>query len=297
MNELIRPFVESVSHIPMTGLVILKDGEELARHIWEDEICQNQYSASKSFTSAAVGIAQAEGLLAIEDAVLDYFPADAPENPCPKLTQLKIKHLLTMTLGQSEAHLMGGSRPAMITDNWVKYLLAQSFSHVPGERFLYDNAGPYLAGLIVQRRAGCNLVEYLMPRLFRPLAIPLPIWEVDRNGDTFGAGGLFLTVTHLARFAQLYLQQGRWNGEQLIPADWVAETARPRIVTGHTGVHSSHYGYLFWNGPDGSFRADGKYGQYGIVLPKKNAVIAINAFNRSKDNILDSVWEYLVPVI
>lgn len=182
--------------------------------------------------------------------------------------------------------------------DWVKFVLEQPFAHMPGERFLYNNAGPYLAGRIVEKLYNQTLVDFLMPRLFEPLDIYLPTWELDPNGHVFGAGGLMLSVSELARFGQLYLQKGEWNGKQLFPKEWADAVSKKKIDTGKEGEDREGYSYQFWMSAHASYRADGKYGQYSIICPKKNAVIAINAYNtREEDSILDYVWKYLYPAI
>lgn len=295
MNHIdLTPFIERVKQIPMIGVAVRQNGEEIARYQWESEIRLNIYSASKSFTSAAVGIAIGEGLFSSDDFVLSFFPEQAPTFPCTELAQLQVKHLLSMSVGQTSSFLMGPQR-YHIEDDWVKACLSQPFSHQPGEQFLYSNTGPYLAGMIVQKLTNKNLVDYLMPRLFSPLEIKLPTWEVDPLGNTFGAGGLFLSLTEFSKFAELYLQQGEWKGKQLIPSEWVSASSQLQVKTGIPQHDQQEYGYLFWRGEHGSYRADGKYGQYAIILPEKNAVIAINAFNRGEGDILQAVWDTIYP--
>ena len=143
-----------------------------------------------------------------------------------------MRDLLTMCLGQEKSFLMGGERPYYEDRNWVRLALRQPFVYAPGEKFVYNNVGPYLAGILVQRRAGCDLVHYLMPRMFAPMGIQLPTWENDPNGQTFGAGGLFLTIDELHLFGQLLLQNGEWNGKQLIPAEWVKEATSKQVENG-----------------------------------------------------------------
>lgn len=268
------------------NLLVQQHGTLLARRDWDTEIRRNQYSASKSFTSAAVGIAVKEGLLSLDERLTEAFPEELPENPCEALCAATVRDLLTMCLGQKEPLLMAGQRVGLREESWVRYLLAQPFSHMPGERFLYSNAGPYLAGVLVQRRCGCDLTSYLTPRLFAPLDIPRPTWESDPAGYTFGAGGLFLAVSELLRFGQLLLQDGLWNGRQLISADYVKEATGKRVENGGAG-----YGYLFWRGEKNSYRADGMYGQFAIVLPEKDAVLAVNAECREQNKLLDCLLE------
>lgn len=290
---LLDRFCERGEELRVTNVVVLKDGECVARAEGDKEIRRNLYSATKSFTSAAVGIAVKEGLIAISERVCDAFEEELPVDPSENLRALTVRDLLTMCAGQDKGHLMGEDRPFLPARNWVRHALSQPFPYKPGEVFVYNNTGPYLAGILVQRRAGCNLVDYLYPRLFQKLGIQRPSWESDPQGNTFGAGGLFLCVSELAKFAQLYLQRGNWNGKQILTEDWVTATASRQVNSGDSNPEG--YGYLFWRGPEDSFRCDGKYGQYGIVLPRRNAVIAVNAECRDQGALLAHIYETIVP--
>lgn len=296
-TDLLDNFIDNSKHITINNIMVLKGGEKIAEHHWEPIIRQNQYSISKSFTSVAIGLAIDEGLLSLDDRVIDFFPEEIPENPSDMLKRLKVRHLLTISIGHNASHLMGEQRYAQKDRNWVRYSLNIPIEYEPGTRFVYSNVGPYLAGIIIQKVTKTGLLEYLMPRLFEPLDIWLPTWETDPHGNPFGSSGLMLSVSEIAKFGQLYLQEGQWNGTQLIPREWVHETAKCQIKTGMNSPHIEEYGYLFWRGPNNSYRADGKYGQYSIIMPDKNAVVAINSFNTGKDDILDYVWKWLYPTL
>ena len=262
----------------------------MGKYNWDDDCRRNIYSASKSFTSAAVGIAQREGLLSIEEKLTDAFAEDLPEEVSEPLRQATVRDLLTMQLGQKEAALMGEERPFIRENDWVKMSLALPFTDRPGTKFLYSNVGPYLAGVLVQRRAGCDLVSYLMPRLLAPLGISRPMWERDPQGLVFGSGGMFLNAPELNRLGLLYLQDGEWEGRQLIPREWVRESTRKQAENGEYG-----YGYLFWMGEAGSFRADGKYCQYSIVLREQDAVITIMTECREPEKLNRAIFDEIVP--
>ncbi|RKJ41378.1 class C beta-lactamase-related serine hydrolase [Acutalibacter sp. 1XD8-33] len=283
-------FIETAGPLRALGVVVSQNGTQTARHTWEGACRRNVYSASKSFTSAAVGIALKEGLLSLDEKLTEAFPEELPEQVSENLQKATVRDLLTMCLGQPESFLMGDFRPYYPEHNWVKLALAQPFTDPPGTKFVYNNVGPYLAGILVQRRAGCDLVHYLMPRLFQPMDIQLPTWENDPQGLTFGAGGLFLTLDELHKFGLLYLQNGQWNGRQLVPESWVAESTKKQVDNGSYG-----YGYLFWGGPQGSFRADGKYGQFSILLRDKNAVVTIVAESRESEKLLAAVFQHIYP--
>ena len=275
-------FDRAAQEYRVLNIIVRRDGETVFRADYDGEIRRNQYSVTKSFTSAAVGIAQKEGLLSLDERLTDAFRDDLPAHVSENLRQATVRDLLTMCLGQDRGFLMGEQRPFLPETDWVKYSLALPFAHAPGTVFQYNNVGPYLAGVLVQRRAGCTLDRYLTPRLFAPLGIIAPTWETDPMGYSFGAGGLFLCVSELLRFGELLLAGGKWNGRQLIPADYIAEASSKQVENGGEG-----YGYLFWRGAHNTYRADGKYGQYAIVLPDDNAVIAVNAECRPQHLLLD----------
>lgn len=283
-------FTSRAEQMRVLGIIVEQNEKVLARYTSEPPCRRNVYSASKSFTSSAVGIAQKEGLLSIDELLTDAFKDDLPDEISPYLQKATVRDLLTMSLGQAKPFLMGENRPYYEEKDWIKLALKQEFDSFPGEKFLYNNSGPYLAGILVQRRSGTDLVHYLMPRLFEPMGISLPTWEVDPLGRTFGAGGLFLTLDELHKFSKLYLGGGVYGGKRLVPEDWVREASRKQVDNGSYG-----YGYLFWRGADNSYRADGKYGQFCIIYPDKNACITVVSESRNAVEILKAIHEDIVP--
>ena len=286
-------FIQRATPLRILGVKVSQHGEEIASHLWEEDCRRNVYSATKSFIALAVGIAQAEGLLSIDEKLTDAFPNDLPAQVSEYLAAATVRDLLTMSLGQEKPFLMGGSRIHLQEDDWVRAALAQPFTSMPGEQFQYNNVGPYLAGILVQRRAGCTLTEYLMPRLFQPMGFGLPTWEVDPQGMNFGAGGLMLPLRDLHKLGLLCLQEGRWRGQQLVPADWI-HACLSRQTDTHRAVDYG-YGYLFWGGPEGSWRADGKYCQFSIVLKDKDAVISTMCECREGDALMKAIFEEIYP--
>ena len=204
----IKYFDEVARLTGVLGLKVSQGGKELIHTTWDEEVRRNVYSASKSFVACAVGLAQSEGLLSIDEPLTEAFAESLPPECSENLKKAKVRDLLTMCLGQEKAELMGPYRPLYEEDDWVKLVLSIPFVHGPGSTFVYSNAGPYLAGMLVQKRAGCDLVEYLTPRLFAPLNIKRPTWEADPLGNTFGSSGLMLTLSELHRFGMLLLQKG-----------------------------------------------------------------------------------------
>lgn len=290
----LEKFYEKAEALRVLGLVITQDGEEKVKHLWDEECRRNVYSASKSFTSCAVGFAVQEGLLSMEEKLTDAFADDLPQEVSEHLAKAAVRDLLTMCLGQEKGHLMGGQRPQYAEDDWVKMSLAIPFVYEPGTRFVYNNVGPYLAGILVQRRAGCDLVSYLTPRLFQHLKIRRPTWECDPMGNTFGAGGLFLTLSELHKLGLFYLQKGRWEGKQLLNESWIMESTSRQV---ENDVDPYGYGYLFWGGPEGTFRADGKYCQFSIICRDKNAVITMTAECRDDKALKKAIFEDIYPLL
>lgn len=294
---MLKGFIQAIEaqKIPVMNVVVRQRGKEIARHDWEPVIRWNVYSASKSYTATAFGIAMKEGLVDLDDRVIDSFPEELPEGMDPAWQRVKVRHLLNMSSGMDRPYLMGEERPAMTEKDWLRFCLSRPIVHEPGTHFMYNNADPYLVGRIVMKVAGTDLVKYLQPRLFDKMGIYLPTWETDPQGYTFGAGGLMLSVNDLALLGQMYLDGGVWNGEQIVDPRMAAFVRGEGIATGSKKPDSAGYAGLFWKGQCNSYRADGKYNQFSIVLPDQDAVVAIVAFCRGEGDILDCVWRHIVP--
>lgn len=273
-------------------VLILQHGKVIGRHDFCPESRQNQYSVSKSITGTAAAFAMEEGLFSMDSHITELLTDALPPTVGPELAALTIRHLLTMTVGQKKPQLMGDSRKFITEHDWVSYLLAQPFAEMPGRSFQYSNFGPYLLGRIIERQSGQDLIDYLMPRLFEPLQISRPEGERDPEGHIFGAGGIQLSTAEIARFGQLYLQNGCWQGYQLLPAAWVSRVERTAIPTGQG---DGEYSLLFWRSRHDSYSAVGKFGQYCTICREKDAVIAINAHDKGDPNLLEYVWTYLYP--
>lgn len=283
----LKMFLESTGKLGILGIKVTQNDILTAEWHSEEECRRNVYSATKSFISCAVGFAIQEGLLSLNEKLTEAFPKDLPAHIDENLEKATVRDLLTMCLGQEHASLMGAQRPLYEEDDWVKMSLAIPFVYEPGTHFVYNNAGPYLAGILVQRRAGCDLISYLTPRLFSHLGIKRPTWETDPLGNSFGGGGLFLTLSELHKFGLFYLNKGKWDGKQLLSPDWIEESTRQQV--------SAPYAYLFWRGKYNSYRADGKYSQLSIVFPDHNAVISVVAECREGEKLMKAIYDFLCP--
>lgn len=294
-------FIEKSNKLNIYSIVVLQNGEKTAEHHWAKEIRRNQYSVTKSFTSTAVGMAIDEGLLTLQSKVMDYFQNDIPDNlpklQLQRLKKLTIEDLLIMAAGYKDAGLMGERKNSKNT-NWIQVALKAQLTFDAKEQFTYTNCTSYLAGVIVEKVAGCSLIDYLMPRLFEPLGIQRPGYELCPLGHVFGASGLMLTANELSKFGQLYLQKGKYNGKQLISKEWVEQATKKQINTGYGPLDNRMgYGYFFWRGSHNSYRASGMNGQAAIVLEDKNAVIAVNSNEKNSQAIRDCIWENIYPYL
>lgn len=259
------------------------------------------YSMSKSFTSTGIGLAVAEKRLSVNDAVISFFPDDLPGNISEHLGALRVKDLLTMSVG----HAQDSTGSLRGEQNWVRKFLSLPIPNAPGTTFLYNSGATYMLSAIVQKVTGQKLIDYLQPRLFQPLGIDGISWETCPRGINTGGWGLKIQTEGLAKFGQLYLQQGRWNGKQLLPAEWVAEATSFKIqqpapdleqAKQHSDWHQG-YCYQFWRCRHNAFRGDGAFGQFTIVMPEQEAVLAITSESSNMQGELDLVWEHLLPAM
>ncbi|HVS40289.1 MAG TPA: serine hydrolase [Gemmataceae bacterium] len=280
----------------MNSFMLLRHGHVVAEGWWapyDAEAPHSLYSLSKSFTSTAVGLAVSEGKFSLDDPILKFFPQDAPAEPSNNLKAMRVSDLLRMSTGQQ-------AEPARTADQpWTKTFLAQPVPFKPGTHFLYNTSATYMLSAIVQKTTGMTVLDYLKPRLFEPLGIEHPTWETSPQGISAGGYGLSIRTEDIARFGQLYLQKGKWQGKQLVPEAWV-ETATSRQTSNGSNPQSDWdqgYGYQFWRCRHGAFRGDGAFGQYCIVLPDQDAVIVLTSGVKDMQAVLNLVWDKLLPAL
>ncbi len=276
------------------SFMLLRHGNVVAEGWWSPYNPQSPhmlFSLSKSFTSTAIGLAIAEGKLSVDDPVLKFFPDDAPAEPSANLKAMRVRDLLRMNTGQET------EPPRPPNQSWKKAFLAHPVRFKPGTHFLYNTSATYMLAAIVEKTTGTPLLEYLRPRLFDPLGIENPTWEKSPEGIATGGYGLSIRTEDIARFGQLYLQKGKWRGKQLIPETWVEQATSFQTSNGSNPKSDwdQGYGYQFWRSQNGAYRGDGAFGQYCLVLPKQDTVIAITSGLRDMQAVLNLVWEKLLP--
>ena len=284
----------------MNSFMLVRHGRVVAEGWWGPYDARTPhvlYSLSKSFTSTAVGLAIAEGKLSIDDEVLKFFPDEAPAQPSANLRAMRVRDLLRMNTGhQTEAALFGQVDSSMRSATWVKRFFAHPVAFKPGTHFLYNSPATYMLSAIVQKTTGQPVLDYLQPRLFEPLGIERPTWVSSPEGINAGAYGLSVRTEDIAKFGQLYLQKGKWNGKQLVPAAWVEEATSLQTSNGSSprSDWDQGYGYQFWRSRHG-YRGDGAFGQYMLILPQYDAVVAITSGVRDMQAVMNLVWDKLLP--
>ena len=287
----------------MHSIMVLRHGKVIAEGWWKPysaELKHTMYSVSKTFTATAVGFAVAENRLAVNDKVVSFFPAQLPDTVSTNLNELTVKDLLSMSVGQQPDPTFIG-----ITSDapWVSTFLKLPVVHQPGTKFLYNSLGTYMLSAIVQKVTGERIVDYLRPRLFQPLGIQGMDWEIDPLGINSGGWGLRVKTEDMAKFGQLYLQKGKWNGRQIIPASWIEEATTKKIEQApdmpqaqkDSSDWTQGYAYQIWRSRNNSYRADGAFGQFILVMPEQDAVIVITSESPNMQDEINMVWKYLLP--
>jgi CubicO group peptidase (beta-lactamase class C family) len=299
-SQAIVAFVEAADKNVNTfdSFMILRHGKVIAEGWWKPNAAEIPHvlnSVSKSFTSAAIGIAIHEHKLKLDDPVLKFFPADAPQDPSDNLKAMTARDLLMMAGGHDIEPKAVGGAPS------VKQFLSQPVPHRPGTYFLYNTMGSYVLSAIVTKVIGQTALEYLKPRLFDPLGIENPRWDSSLEGNSLGGYGLYLRTEDIAKFGQLYLQKGKWNGKRLVPRKWVEQATSRQISNeneGHTQIGpdwKEGYGFQFWRCRNNAYRADGAGGQFIVMMPDQDVVVAITAASDNMQAELDAIWDHLLP--
>jgi CubicO group peptidase (beta-lactamase class C family) len=292
------------THIRETGLNVfgirvLQQGNLRGTVAFAEDIRRLQHSVSKSFTCMAAGLAIEEGKLSLDTKLSDLFPEYPPlpgvADPAWQPGELTLSDLLHMSSGHDNPPFWAEERASLAEKDWVKHYLSLPLDRLPGERFMYSSGDTIMISAMIQAAVGQTVKDYLVPHLFAPLGIEDVYWETTPLGRTLGCAGLMINTEELSRFGQLLLQRGEWEGKQLVPAEWIDYATSRQIDTDGPADWGQGYGCQFWMCTHNAYRADGAYGQFCIVLPDKQAVIAINSLEENMQGILDAVWTEIWP--
>lgn len=290
-------FIDEIAKTNTHGLMVLRHGKVICEGYWHPyrgDYASMLYSLSKSVTCMAVGLAVEEGLIKLDERVVDIFKDKLPRIRPPRINLVTVTHLLNMSSG-----INFNESGSVMEKDWVRAILESDCTFTPGSKFFYNSINSYLLSAIVCKRTGMSLTEYLKPRLFEPMGIA-PYWEVCPQGIEKGGWGIYLTVEEMAKLGQLMLNKGKWtvNGKetQLLPESWVQEASSCQIKCEKSNG-SIGYGYQMWISPiEGAYQFNGAFGQYVIICPKQDMVIAITSGARSMfadSSISDALKKYL----
>jgi len=283
------------------GLMLMRHGKVFAEGWWAPfapGIRHGLQSHTKTYAATAVGITVTEGVLKLDERVIDIFPDEAPAEPSDNLKKLTVRDVLCMGCGMD-------SMPAPGLD-WIREFLAIPVNHLPGTTYMYNSMGSTLLGAIVRQKTGLGLHDYLKPRLFDKIGIDADNlrWMRLPDGMEVGGGGLSATTEDNLRLMKLYADGGVWDGEQILSPEYVSlattlqnESATEEKVNPPAKDNFVGYGFQIWMcRPKGVYRADGAMGQFTIVVPDKDIIIAIteNASGAvAAQRTLDVMWEFL----
>ena len=292
------------------SIMVVQHGKVLAEHFFVPDTAHVLHSVSKTFTSTAVGFAISEGLLHLDDKIVDLFPESVPENASDTLSRITIRHLLTMNSGH------GKDPTGSVRSNdgdWVRGFMEWPIEYEPGTCYCYNSLGTYVLSAAVQKVTGQKVVDYLESRLWQPLGIEKPKWLESPAGINTGGWGLYLHTEDLAKMGLCILNGGKFDGKQVIPADWVKEMSARQVPCCPAGTNEvlmkernvdpatsdwlQGYGYQMWRCRHNAFRADGAYGQYIIVIPEKDAVVVTTAQIGDMQEEINLIWDHILPAL
>lgn len=294
---------------------IMRRGKLLTVRQWEPYSAERIHmlnSMSKTFTAIGVMFAMQEGLLTPDTLLTDIFADRAAEIMlCDNMKRMRIKHLLTMNTGhypESADFIIGTSDP-------VGLFLASDVSREPGTKYTYNTGATYMLSLAIRELTGLSLYEYMKPRFFEPLGFEGEIWESDREGNPYGGFGLNINVIDAAKMGAFLLARGKWEGKQLLDPVLIDTATSALVSTGDMAGQDwlkelrKHkewerndwdcgYGWQIWRCMhDGAYRADGAFGQYCVVVPDCELVVAVFSGSECSQYLLKGIWEHLVPSV
>lgn len=307
-SEAIQKYIEQIdpNKHELHSYMLIRHGKVISEAWWKpysaDKV-HSMYSVSKSWTSTAIGFAVTEKRLSVQDKVISFFPEYADLKDKPFLQDLRVQDLLTMSVGHEKEPLRS---VIVMQPDWIRGFLNHPIVSKPGTKFLYNTLATYMLSAIIQKVTGETTLDYLKPRLLDPLHITGIDWESDQKGINVGGWGIRVKTEDMAKLGLLYLNKGKFEGKQVLPAAWVEEATRKHIdqepdataekrTSGQYADWIQGYGYQFWRSRHNSFRGDGAYGQYILMLPEQDAVLIITSESQDLPDDLNQVWKNLLP--
>ncbi len=278
------------------SLMVFRNGKVASEFYWKPyspEYTHDMYSFSKTVTATAVGLAIDEGLLTLDKKVYDFFPEKyAALSPSQKkrADKMTIHTLLSMR---------SGKKPNMFNNtekmNWTENYMNTKIKKEPETKWEYVSENIYMLAKIVTIVSGRSVVEFMTPRLFEPLEMGVPEWEGDHDGVEAGGWGLRMSTEQMAKFTLLYLQNGKWNGKQILSENWMKLCQSKQVASVPCIIHDgTYYGYQTWlnTNPVTSTRFDGLFGQISVIFPEQNAFMLFNAHDTREYEYIKMIFDY-----
>jgi CubicO group peptidase (beta-lactamase class C family) len=273
--------------------MVLRDGECVREQYWAPYVAADRplvYSASKTFSATAVGLAIGEGFFGLDDRVVELLGSATADD---RVAQLTVHHLLSMSTGHTEDTM--AALESVPPSEWVDRFLSLRPQDPVGSRHVYNNGASFLLGELVRRHTGTDLLDFLRPRLLEPLGIDAT-WDTDALGRCLGWTGLHIDLRGLAAMGELLRRDGVWHGRRLLPEGWVARATSKQIPTQPDEPAGREwtlgYGYQVWMGREG-YRLDGAFGQFSFVIPERGLVVAVQSAQSCTQILVDLLWEHL----
>ena len=302
------------------SIMVVRHGKVLAEKWFGNYTPESvfpMYSVSKTFTSMAAGLVIEDGLLSLDRKVVDLFPDKVPAEPSERLQTMTVRDLLTMNSGHPKdptARICKDRNTPPEFNDWIARFMEGPFDYEPGEYFCYNSLCTYLLSAAVQKLTGDKVLDYLTPRLFDPLGIAKPEWDESPAGVSCGGWGLHLRTEDMAKFGLLLLNGGKWNGRRILPEEWIRVASSKQVECRPAGSSPEDvvkrgltlensdwvqgYGYQMWRCRHNAFRAAGAHGQLIIMIPDKDAVIAVTAHvKHGMQHEVNMLWDYLLPAL
>lgn len=288
-SEAIESFADALnsSGVRYHSFMIIRDGKVAAkcyRYPFNAKTPHIMYSISKSVTSCAVGFAIDEGWFTLDTTLAEIFPEKAPKKDADKYKNITIRHLLTMTSGKTPGYMSNKTK-----GDWIEQYMDSKWYAEPGEQFKYVNENTFMLCAAIKRATGVSVSEYLTPRLWEPLGVRKPYWETDHSGIESGGWGLFLTHEAFSKFLLTYLQDGKFEGRQVVPAQWVKESMSLKSSAPEDEEARSGYGYCFWVNDEGGVNAVGVFGQVGHIHKEKNLIVSVVSGDTNEALVWDAI--------
>lgn len=292
-RALLEEFLGEVSSegIDLHSIMIFRDGVVAAEAWWwpyQASRLHFMHSATKSFTSTAVGIAIAEGHFGLHDPIVRFFPNSLPKNTSEYMEMMEVEHLLTQTSG---VPFVSGAKWRSISTSWIDEFFKLPVEFEPGSKFVYSSATSFMLSAIISATTGESLSSFLDKRFFAPIGMDNYRWDVGPEGINPGGNGLICRTSDFLKLGVIHLQEGMWHGAQLLDSEWVKLATTPKF--------GNLYGYHWWIGSDeNSYFAFGAFGQFSVVFPDEGAVLSITgADDMFATRLQPLIWKYFPAIL